>query len=476
MPTAFDFGRPSNTRRVGLDERAASRESELHPPEMLHPDHTGGFSCRDRSLGKLGSLRAGSEASSIGAPISSRTTRQGQFSTAIPRDFAGQEKACEAQLRQAQKMEAIGRLSAGVAHDFNNLLMVISAHGQLLATASSLDKRLRESVAEINRAAARAASLTRQLLAFSRRQIFEPKMLDLNAVVADTESMLRELIGEDVQLVTALAPHLSPVWADSGRITQVIMNLAVNARDAMPQGGTLTLETRELELAAAGAEAQCGRHALLAVTDTGCGMTRDVRAHLFEPFSTTKGEGKGTGLGLTVVHDIILQSGGHLEVQSEPGVGTTFNVYFPVVQGPIEQRNSYASLQPIQVKARQGSETILLVEDEKAVRHVTARLLESFGYRVLKAANGEKALRLVEMSPEKIDLLLTDVVMPGMSGRALADVLQARDPRLKVLFQSGYIDTVLARHGVVQAETALLQKPFTPQALARKVREVLDCL
>jgi PAS domain S-box-containing protein len=389
------------------------------------------------------------------------------------RDVTGQNQL-EAQLRQAQKMEAIGQLAGGVAHDFNNLLSVIFGHSAVLARALALGDSLSESLAEINRAAERGAALTRQLLAFSRQQILAPKVLDLNAVVGDTESMLRRLIGEDVRLVTALAPYLTPVKADPGKITQVIMNLVVNARDAMPKGGTLTLETRDVELAAADAEAQPSRYVLLAVTDTGCGMTSEVQAHLFEPFFTTKSEGKGTGLGLAVVHGIITQSGGHLDVQSAPGVGTTFNVYLPGVQGPVEKPVECVFARPFQGGGHQGSETILLAEDEEAVRQITARLLESIGYRVLKAASGEEALRLAEGSTDKIDLLMADVVMPGMSGRELADALRARDPGLKVLFQSGYIDDAVVRHGIVQAEVAFLQKPFTQEALARKLREVFD--
>jgi two-component system cell cycle sensor histidine kinase/response regulator CckA len=384
------------------------------------------------------------------------------------RDVTSQ-KQLEAQLRQAQKLEAIGRLAGGVAHDFNNLLSVIFGHSALLARAPSLDDPQRGSLAEIRRAAERAASLTRQLLAFSRQQLLEPKVLDLNVVVTEAENLLRRLIGEDVRLATVLQPGLRPVRVDPSQIDQVILNLAVNARDAMPRGGTLTLETRDVELEATDARARPGPHVLLRISDTGSGMTPEVQARIFDPFFTTKGEGNGTGLGLAVVHGIVEQSGGYIDVGSVPGVGTTFKIYLPTAEGAPEKPTEAVARKPVN-----GMETILLAEDEEAVRQITSRILAVFGYRVLEASSGEEAMRLADTSRDKIHLLLTDVVMPGMSGRELADALRARDPDLKVLFQSGYTDDAVVRHGVVQAEVAFLHKPFTPDALAQKIREVLD--
>jgi two-component system cell cycle sensor histidine kinase/response regulator CckA len=382
------------------------------------------------------------------------------------------QKQLEGQLHQAQKMEAIGRLAGGVAHDFNNLLSVISGHGELLERALRPNESLRESVAEIGRAAERAAAVTRQLLAFSRRQVLEPKVLDLNAIVTDAEKMLRRLIGEDVGLATVLQPRLNPVRADPGQMAQVILNLVLNARDAMPEGGTVMIETRQAEWdvedAKANPEVRPGRYVLLQVTDTGRGMTPEVQARLFEPFFTTKDE-VGTGLGLAVVHGIVQQSGGYLEVDSRPEAGTKFKIYLPAVEGFAEGVPENACPELVQ-----GCETVLLAEDEQPVREITALLLETLGYRVLRASNGEEALRLAEASREKIHLLMADVVMPGLSGRELAEVLQSRDPNLKVLFQSGYTDDAVLRHGIVHAEVAFLPKPFTLDILARKIREVLD--
>jgi two-component system cell cycle sensor histidine kinase/response regulator CckA len=384
------------------------------------------------------------------------------------KEAAAELRRLEEQLRQAQKMEALGRLAGGVAHDFNNLLAVIAGHSELLTTGSPGPEEWRESVAEIGQATQRAAALTRQLLAFSRREIQEPKVLDLNAVVADAEKMLRRLIGEHVQLTLALQADLSPIRADLGQLNQVLLNLAVNARDAMPRGGRLRLETREVDLdAAAPLGARSGRHVRLTVTDTGCGMTPEVQARVFEPFFTTKAEGLGTGLGLSVVLGIVQQSGGRLAMESQPGVGTAVHVDLPAVPGPAE-RPPIAPAEPVG-----GGETVLLVEDAAAVRRTVARMLEYLGYRVLQAESGPEALRLFEARAGQIDLLLTDVVMPGLSGRELADALRLRQRDLKVLFQSGYTDDAVMRWGVLQAEMAFLKKPFTLEALAARVREAL---
>ena len=380
----------------------------------------------------------------------------------------------ERQLRQAQKMETIGKLAGGVAHDFNNLLSVILGHSEMLAMRLPANSPGRGSVDEIGRAAERAAALTRRLLAFSCQRVLEPQVLDLNLQVADMEKMLRRLIGENVRLITILQPGLNRVLADPGQIDQIIMNLAVNGRDAMPKGGNLTLQTRDLELDASYAKAQSGlrpgRYVLLAVTDTGCGMTPEVQARIFEPFFTTKGVGQGTGLGLAMVPGIVQQNGGHIVVHSMPCIGTTFKIYLPAVgelaKQPLQSR---APVKPVR-----GSETILLVEDEASVREITALLLVSLGYQVKAASSGQEALHLARGNREKIDLLMTDVLMPGMSGNELAEVLRASDADLKVLFLSGHSGDTLARHGVVHTEVAFLQKPFTLNALSEKLMEVLD--
>ena len=350
---------------------------------------------------------------------------------------------------------------------------VVSGHSELLAMVSPSDERWKESIAEIQRATELGSTSIRQLLAFSCQQILEPKVLDLNAVVSEAEKMLRRIIGEDVRLATVLQPRLSPVRADLGQLKQVILNLAVNARDAMPQGGSLTLETREVDLDEPDAKTHLvvrpGRYVLLTVTDTGWGMAPDVQARIFEPFFTNKAEGQGTGLGLSVVLGIIQQSGGYIDVESKPGVGTKFRIHLPAVQGVAD-----GLVQSVRSQLIKGSETVLLVEDEEPVRNITTRLLETLGYRVLEAENGQDALRLFNVGREKIDLLLTDVVMPDMSGREVAEALQSLDPDLRVLFHSGYTDDTVVRRGILRAEVAFLKKPFTLDSLARKVREVLD--
>jgi two-component system, cell cycle sensor histidine kinase and response regulator CckA len=389
------------------------------------------------------------------------------------KEAEGALQRANAQLRQVQKMEAIGRLTAGVAHDFNNLLTVISGHSELLAMFFPSEERWSESISEIRRATKLGTASIRQLLAFGRQQILEPKVLDLNAVISETEKMLRRLIGEDVRLITVLHPGISPVRADLGQLNQMILNLAVNARDAMPQGGNLTLETRQVDLHADDIESHLnvrpGRYVLLTVADTGWGMAPDVQARIFEPFFTNKGEGQGTGLGLSVVLGIIQQSEGCIDVESRPGIGTKFKIYLPSVQEPADELP-----QSTQPKPARGSETVLLVEDEEPVRNITSRLLQALGYRVVEAENGEEALRLFNAYNGKIDLLLTDVVMPGLGGREVAEALRALNPDLKVLFQSGYTDDTVVRRGILRSEVAFLKKPFTLDVLARKVREVLD--
>ncbi|VTR91561.1 multi-sensor hybrid histidine kinase : PAS/PAC sensor hybrid histidine kinase OS=uncultured bacterium GN=ACD_75C00374G0005 PE=4 SV=1: PAS_3: PAS_4: PAS_8: PAS_3: HisKA: HATPase_c: Response_reg [Gemmata massiliana] len=381
-------------------------------------------------------------------------------------------KRLEEQYRQAQKMEAVGQLAGGVAHDFNNLLTVINGYSDIILTMLHAHDPARPMVEAVKRSGDRAADLTRQLLAFGRQQVLQPQVLDLNAVVGETAQMLRRLIGEDVELVTRPGDPLLLVRADPGQVNQVLMNLAVNARDAMPTGGTLTIETRNEVLEAGtapdGAEMRAGPYVRLSVTDTGTGMTEDVRRHIFEPFFTTKEQGKGTGLGLATVYGIVKQSGGHIEVETVLGHGTTFRVYLPGIGGMT------ASQSPGESSAPKGAEVVLLVEDEPGVRGLAELALRKQGYTVLSAASAEEAKAVVTGSERPIDLLVTDVVMPGAGGRVLAEWLLTTRPQLQVLYMSGYTDDAVVRHGVEAARVNFIQKPFTPSSLARKVREVLD--
>jgi two-component system, cell cycle sensor histidine kinase and response regulator CckA len=388
------------------------------------------------------------------------------------RDITEQKKL-EEQLRQAQKMEAVGRLAGGVAHDFNNLLTAILGNTQLLRRDLGESHPSRADVEEIRKAADRAAGLTRQLLAYSRRQVLQPRVLDLNGVVREMERLLDRLIGEDVTLVTRLATPLGRVRADPGQVEQVVVNLAVNARDAMPQGGVLTIETGDVELDAATVDhtgSAVGPCVMLAVTDTGIGMDAETRAHLFEPFFTTKEVGKGTGLGLATVYGIVKQSGGAIAVYTEPGQGTTFRIYLPRVDA---DGAPLAAVRPAAAPPR-GTETVLLVEDEVSVRHLANKLLQGAGYTVIAAADATTALALADAHPGPIHLLLTDVVMPRVSGPELAAELLARRPDARVLYMSGYPGDTVVQRGTLAPGVAFLQKPFTPDALERKVREVLE--
>ncbi|HEY6803248.1 MAG TPA: PAS domain S-box protein [Pyrinomonadaceae bacterium] len=377
------------------------------------------------------------------------------------------------QLRQSQKMEAVGQLAGGVAHDFNNLLTAISGYSDLGLRRLPERDPLRRNLEEIKKASNRATSLTRQLLAFSRKQMLQAKVLDLNAVVSEMDRMLRRLIGEDIDLLTFLEPSSCRVKADPGQIEQVILNLAVNARDAMPRGGKLTIETGRVYLdqnyARAHVAVKSGHYIMLAVSDTGTGMDSETQEHVFEPFFTTKEVGKGTGLGLSTVYGIVKQSGGNIWVYSELGKGSTFKVYLPVVNEGVEAEPKAGSAESLR-----GQETILLVEDEEMVRNLSREILEMNGYRVLTACDGQQAARLCESIDEQIDLMVTDVVMPQMSGRQLSEVVAKQRPEMAVLYMSGYTDDAIVRHGVLDDGMPFLQKPFTPDALARKVRELLE--
>ena len=380
----------------------------------------------------------------------------------------------EEQLRQSQKLEAIGILAGGIAHDFNNLLTVILGYGDLTLKRLNEEDPLHRNISEANKAAARAAGLTRQLLAFSRKQVLQPRILTLNAVVSELEKMLRRLIGEDIGFRTVLDPELGSVRADPGQIEQIIMNLAVNARDAMPKGGKLTIETKNVYLDEDYAKKHIavvpGSYVMLAVSDTGMGMDEPTQARIFEPFFTTKESGKGTGLGLSTVYGIVKQSGGNIWVYSEVGRGTTFKIYLPRVDEGAQEVERSAETDG----AMQGSETVLVAEDEEAVRALARQVLEIYGYHVLEAANGGAALLICERHKEPIDLLITDVVMPEMSGRELADRLAQLRPDMKVLFMSGYTDNAIVHQGVLDEGANFIQKPFPTEALARKVRNVLD--
>jgi PAS domain S-box-containing protein len=465
------------------DEMTGESILRLIPPPLFEEERLIlERAARGESVGQYETLRLRKDGSTIHVAVTLSPVRDADRAvigvSKIVRNLTSRRAAedahrsTEEQLRQAQKMEAIGRLAGGVAHDFNNLLLVILSFSELAVMDLRKGDPMRADLEEVQKAARRAAELTQQLLAFSRQQVLQPRVIDLNHSMAGMERMLARLLGEDVELSLSPASDLGLVLADPGQIEQVIMNLAVNARDAMPGGGKLTLETRNVELDADYASthvgAVAGSYVLLAMTDTGTGMDPATIARIFEPFFTTKDERKGTGLGLSTVFGIVEQSGGHIAVTSEPGRGTTFKVYL---------RRTDRAVVPSVVPApfaRRGSETILLVEDDPQVRAVARAILKRAGYRVLEAANGGEALLMAQDPSAAIHLMLTDVVMPRMSGRELAEALSAQRPGMKVVFMSGYTDDAIVHHGVLEGGVAFLHKPFTPDALLRKMREMLD--
>ena len=399
-----------------------------------------------------------------------RIVWQGRDAALVVSRDVTERRRMEERLAESEKLEAIGRLAGGVAHDFNNLLTVISGYAEVLRG----DVGTHEAVDQIERAADQAASLTRQLLAFSRRQVLNPQPVDVNEIVRDMQPMLERIIGDDVQVAVHLADGIASVEADRSQIERIVLNLAANARDAMPRGGRLTFETSLVELdddyQATHGDVSPGPHVLLAISDTGVGMSDEVRRHLFEPFFTTKGAGEGTGLGLATVFGVVRQSGGAIYVYSEEGRGTTFKIYLPVAADaarPLDGDSPPPS-------AARGDETIVVVEDDQGVRELVQLMLRGHGYEVLTAADGETAARLCAEHPGGVDLLLTDVVMPELNGRVLAERLEAMFPALRVLFMSGYSDEAVVRHGIIRPNTAFIEKPFSESGLARKVREVLD--
>ncbi len=394
------------------------------------------------------------------------------FALVVTRDITDQRRA-EEQFRQAQKLESIGRLAGGVAHDFNNLLVGILGYAEFLAKGIQAGNPSLDDLAEIQKAGERARDLTRQLLTVARRQMTEPRPVDPNGVLRESEKLLRRVMGEDVDMRLRLEPGVGTVFADPSQLQQVVMNLAVNARDAMPRGGRLTIETSSVLLdaryAERHAEVEPGPYVMIAVSDSGEGMSPEIQSHLFEPFFTTKPAGRGTGLGLASVHGIVKQAGGHLWVYSEPGKGTTFKVYLPL--RPEEAAHAPA---PAPRPTRGGHECVLVVEDDASARALAVRALQGAGYRVLAASNGREALEQVAASSRPPDLVVTDVVMPGMSGREIADALAQQRPAVGVLFVSGYTQDTIVHHGVLDSAINFLSKPYTPSALLARVREVLD--
>jgi PAS domain S-box-containing protein len=468
---------PAGVRLLGVEDAAGLRLSDYTPPETMRRLLEEAIPAAEREgvwNGETALCRRDGRPFPVSQVIIAHRGSDGQmeYLSTIARDITT-HRLLEQQLLQSQKMEAVGRLAGGIAHDFNNMLAVIVGYSGLLLNRADLAPAVRTCLEPLHSAAERAAGLTRQLLAFSRKQIAAPERVDLNQVIRGMEGMLRRLLGEDLDLVADPQASPCPVVVDVGQIEQMLLNLAVNARDAMPNGGRLTIETRTLNLDESyvreHAGVQPGPYVMLAVSDTGCGMDEETLSHIFEPFFTTKGEGHGTGLGLSTVYGIAQQSGGHIWVYSEPGQGTAFKIYLPCAGG--DAPAGRPSTSPAALHG--GSETALVVEDEGMVRSLVTRTLQAFGYQVLEAPSPDAALRLCQEHAAPIHLLVSDVVLPGMNGRVLAEQLREQRPEMKVLFMSGYTDDAIVRHGVLTAEFAFIQKPFSPGALARKVSELL---
>jgi two-component system cell cycle sensor histidine kinase/response regulator CckA len=445
------------------------------PATMFLPEMSGDASARE-SQGRMSlewGLRTDGERFPVEASQSGGDGPDAGARTIIVRDVT-ERRRLEAQLRHAQRMEAVGRLAGGVAHDFNNLLTVISGYTEMILDDLPPTDRLREPVLMMRQAGEQAAALTSQLLAFSRRQVIEPQVLELNTVVSNLTKMLRRLIGEDIELSVALNPALDRVRVDPRQVEQILMNLAVNARDAMPDGGRVTIETANVTVDEHFAQTTPGvtpgRYVLLAVTDSGHGMDESTRSKIFEPFFTTKDPGKGTGLGLAMVYGIVQQAKGHIEVYSEVGHGTAFKMYLPSVDG-----GAVPSIQEEDLTAAMhGTETILLVEDAEGVRALLADVLTMYGHQVLVARDGEEGVRLSEEHQGPVDLIVTDIVMPRLGGRELVERVSLQRPKIRALYLSGYTDEAVMRHGVLEAGAAFLQKPFTARQLMTKVRQILD--
>jgi len=478
------YNSPSYERILGYtdDELQGTRAFEQVHPDDRHLVEEAARDARDRRVGRSIQYRMRHKDGTWRTLESSATVVNGSDGQAdklviVARDVTAR-KQLEEQFRQAQKMEAVGRLSGGVAHDFNNLLSVIMGYAEFQQERLEPGDTLRASADEILKAGNKAASLTRQLLAFSRQQVLDPKVIDLNNAVADMEKLLRRLIGEDIELRTSLHPNLGRVKADQGQLEQVIMNLAVNARDAMPQGGKLIISTENFVMDESFVRrypypVQPGPYVLLSVSDTGIGMDHETKARAFEPFFTTKEKGKGTGLGLATVYGVVKQSGGYIDIESSPGAGTGFMIYLPRVDAAIDAPTHSAAKSERPVS---GKETILLVEDEESLRRLTRASLESSGYKVLDSGDGLDAVEVSKRYQGSIDLLLTDIVMPGMGGRALAEELIRTRPEIRVVYMSGYTGQAVGSQGPVDPGSHFLAKPFTRDVLLSKIRGALDSL